>query len=168
MRTQSTMKRQFFRLATIVAAWAVLAFHGVQSEQLKGDAKNVDAKETVASASEKTSTSVVLTIDFSDGMQKRFPQLPWKNGMTVFDALQWADKHPRGIEMKSRGKGATTLVLQIDDLKNGAAGKLADGSVGRSKKNWIYWVNGELADRSCGVLKLKAGDRILWKFDEYQ
>ena len=163
------MKRQFLRLTTIVVACVVLGqFHGVNSEQLKADAQSVDANEASATTGSAKTTSVVLTIDYGDGMQKRFPQIPWKDGTTVFDALQWADKHPRGIALKSRGKGATRLVQQIDDLKNGGFGKKVDGSVDKRKKNWIYRVNGELADRGCGVFKLKAGDRILWKFDEYQ
>jgi hypothetical protein len=29
-------------------------------------------------------------------------------------------------------------------------------------------VNGEPGDRSMGILELKAGDTVLWKFDKYQ
>lgn len=169
MRTQSTMKRQFSRLAAAASICIVVGmFHNVQSEQIKADPKNVDARKTDSETNAKQTASVVLTIDYGDGMQKRFPQLPWKDGMTAFEALRWSAKHPRGISLKSRGKGATTLVLQIDDLKNGEPGNQADGSSGKSKKNWIFRVNDQIADRSCGVFKLKAGDRILWKFDEYQ
>jgi hypothetical protein len=107
----------------------------------------------------KRLSQVELTIDYGDGMQKRFPVLKWREGLTVFNTMQEADKHPRGISMKSRGRGATRMVTQIDDLKNGGGGK---------KKNWIFRVNGELADRSCGVFKLKPGDRVLWKFEQYQ
>lgn len=103
-------------------------------------------------------TTVVLTIDYGDGAQKRFPTIPWKKGFTVLDALEWAKKHPRGIELQRRGKEATTLVLAIDDLENSGA----------SKKNWIFRVNGKLGDRSCGVFPVRPADRILWRFERYQ
>ena len=38
--------------------------------------------------------------------------------MTVLDALLLARQHARGIRLKYRGKAATALVTQIDDLVN--------------------------------------------------
>jgi hypothetical protein len=101
---------------------------------------------------------VILTIDYGDGAQKRFPTIPWKKEMTVLTTLEWAAKHPRGIAFQLRGKGATTLISKIDDLKNSGA----------DEKNWIFRVNDELGDRSCGVFPVKVGDRILWRFERYQ
>ena len=140
------MKRQIF--AAIVLSLALCSLQTVKSE--------TDAKKKAAPPKQKP--IVVLTIDYGDGMQKRFPTIPWKEKMTVVDALQWADRHSRGIEFTSRGKGATLLVSKIDDLKNGS----------EDKKNWVFRVNGKLADRSCGIFPVKRGDRILWKFEEYK
>ena len=101
--------------------------------------------------------AVRLVIDYGDGVQKHFTQLPWKKGITAFDALQQAAAHRRGIEFRHRGAGATAFVTQIDDLKN----------EGR-KRNWVFRVNNKLAERSCGIETLKPGDTILWKFGEYR
>lgn len=119
---------------------------------------NSMADEKKSPTEPKQKPIVMVTIDYGDGMQKRFPTIPWNQKMTVVDAMEWAGKHPRGIKFSSRGKGATTLIHQIDDLKNG----------GGQKKNWIFRVNGKMADRSCGVFLLKEGDRVLWRFEEYK
>lgn len=97
--------------------------------------------------------AVQLTIEYGDGVQKIFSALEWKEKQTVFDVLQLAEKHPRGIKLKHRGSGATTLVTAIDDAANQASGD-----------NWLYEVNGKRADRSCAVYELQAGDKVLWKF----
>src|SRR5262245_19629005 len=91
--------------------------------------------------------SVQLTIDYGDGVQKTFSTLEWKETQTVLDALQLAEKHPRGIKLKHRGAGATVLVTAIDDVANKAGGN-----------SWLYEVNGKLADRSCGVFEVQPGD----------
>lgn len=109
--------------------------------------------------STKSPSTVSLTVDYGDGAQKCFPEIPWRKGVTVLDTLKWADKHPRGIEFRLRGRGELTLVTQIDDLKN---------SGGAASKNWIFRVNDKLGDRSCGIFLLKPEDRILWKFEQYQ
>jgi hypothetical protein len=103
------------------------------------------------------SRTVRLIIDYGDGVQKHFTQLRWQNGMTVLDALEAAQKHPRGIEVKYRGKGATAFLTQIDDLENQGRGR-----------NWVYRVNGKLADRSFARFTLKSGDTVLWKFGQYR
>ena len=120
---------------------------------------NVNSETEIKPKPSKQPTAVVvLTIDYGDGAQKRYPTIPWVKNMTVLSALNWASKHPRGIEIQSRGKGATTLVTKIDDLKN----------QGGRGENWVFRVNDKLAERSCGVFPLKQGDRILWKFERYQ
>lgn len=101
--------------------------------------------------------TVKLIIDYRDGVQKHFTALPWKAGMTVLDALQAAGRHPRGIKIGLRGKGATAFVTQIDDVENEGRGQ-----------NWVFRVNGELARKSCGALEVKAADTILWTFGEYR
>lgn len=101
--------------------------------------------------------TVKLAIDYGDGVQKQFTALPWTKDMTVFAALEAAAMHPRGIKFVHQGKGETLLVTAIDDLKNEGRGR-----------NWLYEVNGKLADRGCAVMPLKAGDSVLWRFGKYQ
>lgn len=100
---------------------------------------------------------VTLTVDYGDGFQKRFVRIPWKKEMTVGDATNVANEHPRGIEIEVRGRDKTALLLRIDDLRNaGAAGK-----------NWVYRVNDQLGDRSFRLFSLEPGDAVLWRFEEY-
>jgi hypothetical protein len=109
-------------------------------------------------AEEKQPPTVKLTIDYGDGCQKCFTSLPHKSAMTVLDALRLAEKHPRGIEFRFRGKGSTALLTRIDDLEN----------QGGQRRNWIFRVNNKLGDRSFAAVQLKAGDTVLWKFEKYR
>lgn len=114
---------------------------------------------TPAAEPSKVPASVRLTIDYSDGFQKVYTRLPWAEGMTVMDALEAAKGHPRGISFDASGAGATAFVKKIDDVANqGATGE---------KKNWLYSVNAQFADKSAGVWALKAGDEIVWHFGPY-
>ena len=108
-------------------------------------------------AEEKPAATVQVTIDYGDGVQKVFKKIEWKAGLTAFDALTAAEKHPRGIKVMHQGKGETTLVTAIDDRKNEGRGN-----------NWTYEVGGKLGDRSAAVFELQAGDIVLWKFGPYQ
>jgi hypothetical protein len=108
-------------------------------------------------ASAEDAKHVTVIVDYNDGVQRHFTAISWKDGLTALDAMQAAAKHPRGIKFEFKGKGQTALLTKIDDLENEGKGK-----------NWLYRVNGKLADRSFGVFKLKAGDTVLWKFDKYR
>lgn len=111
------------------------------------------AKDSLAQGPAMAEKTVRLTVDYGDGAQKALTELPWKEGTTVFDALQSAAKHPRGIKFEHRGSGATTLITSIDGLKNEGRGR-----------NWLYEVNGKLGETSCAVAELASGDAVLWRF----
>ncbi len=97
-----------------------------------------------------------LVIDYGGGVRKQFV-LPWKQDMTVFDAMNVAQENPHGIKLVYEGATPDRYLLtQIDDVKN-------EGS-GTGKRNWLYWVNAIPADKSFGVYKLKAADKVVWKF----
>jgi len=103
--------------------------------------------------------TVGLVIDYGDGGQKRFAAIPWREGMTVLDVLEAAQHHPHGITFAVRGRGEAALLTKLDDLANeeGAAGA----------RNWLFYVNDRLADKSLGAATVKSGDTILWKFERY-
>jgi len=105
-------------------------------------------------AAAQDAPSVRLTIDYGDGVQKTFSALEWTEKMTVLDALQAAEKHPRGIKVKHTGAGETVFVTAIDDVAN----------EGRGGRNWRYTVSDHPARTSAGIAELKAGDTILWRF----
>jgi Domain of unknown function (DUF4430) len=105
-------------------------------------------------AAQDAPPSVRLTIDYGDGVQKTFVALEWTEKMTVFDALEAAQKHPRGIKVKHTGAAETIFITAIDDLTN----------EGRGGRNWRYTVSDQPARTSAGVAELKAGAAIVWRF----
>jgi len=103
---------------------------------------------------QEAAASVRLTIDYGDGAQKSFTALRWKEKMTVFDALQAAEKHSRGIKVAFTGRGESVFITSIDDVVN----------EGASGPNWRYSVNDQPAQSSAGIMEVKAGDSIMWRF----
>lgn len=110
-----------------------------------------------ADESKITEATVTLIIDYSDGVEKRFTRILWKQDMTIFDVMRAAQAHPRGLRYKSKGSGATTFLQAIDGLENEGQGM-----------NWIFRVNGKLGDRSFAVTPVQQADTVLWKFGAYQ
>jgi hypothetical protein len=111
----------------------------------------------ILTADDPPRPQVQMIVDYGDGVQKHFTALAWRDGMTVLDALELAQQHARGIRFAYRGQDATAFLTRIDDLENEGRGS-----------NWVYRVNGEMADRSFAIFPLKAGDAILWKFGDYR
>ena len=58
---------------------------------------------TGALAAEPKAATVRLVVDYGDGAQVHFTALPWREGMTVLDALGAAQAHPHGITFSQRG-----------------------------------------------------------------
>lgn len=104
--------------------------------------------------------TVALTIDFGDGVEKRFLRLPWREKLTVLDILRAAAAHPHGIRYEARGSGESAFVTSIDGTANQQGEEEA--------KNWIYRVNGDLATKSADSYPVQAGDVIVWKFEQYE
>ena len=109
-----------------------------------------------AVAAQKAAT-VQLVVDYGDGAELRFKALPWKEGMTVLDALNAAQAHRHGITFVTRGKGSSTLVTKIGDLANEGDGK-----------NWLYSVNEKRGEVSAALQKVEPSDAILWRFEVYE
>jgi hypothetical protein len=107
----------------------------------------------VASGEEPATESIQLIVDFGDGAEKHFPKIAWRDGMTVLDVLLAAKRHPRGIQFEYRGKDATAFLTSIDGLANEGRGR-----------NWLFRVNGKLAEQSFATTPLRAGDAVLWRF----
>lgn len=99
---------------------------------------------------------VELTIDYGDGVEKRFQGLTFEPGLTVLGVMEKASKHPRGIKFEYRGQGETAFLKSIDGLANEGRGR-----------NWIFRVNDRLGESSFAVHSLKAGDKVSWRFGKY-
>lgn len=141
----SLLGRALARRAVLLAFLALCGSLLLAPTLQAGDGENAEGGAKVS-----------LVIDYGDGVQKRIT-LPWKKSMTVFNALEAAAKHPRGIDFKSRGKGETLFVTAIDDCENEGSGR-----------NWTYRINDKSATESCGIAELSAGDVVLWKFASYR
>ncbi len=100
--------------------------------------------------------SVKLVVDYGDGVEKHFPAIPWKEGMTVLDVMSAATGRAHGIAFEHTGSGDTAILTRIDDLSNEGGGK--------EKKNWLYWVNDKFAERSFGAYELAPSDVVVWRF----
>ena len=135
----------------------LLALVGCQRDTSSSDAPALGEK--AAKLAGEGEPAVELVIDYGDGAEKRFAQIPWQEGMTVLGALRFAADHPRGIEFEKSGSGESTLLTKIDELANQAS---------ENGKNWLYRVNGKLANKSCDAYVLSPGDVILWRYEEYE
>ena len=111
-------------------------------------------------AADPNAKPISMTIDYGDGVEKRFVELAYKPDMTVLDALNAAQEHRHGITVVLNGSGQNALVSQIDDLKNEGGGP--------KSRNWMFHVNSKQADKGVGVFVLRPGDAILWKFAVYE
>lgn len=101
---------------------------------------------------------VTLIVEYADGIEKRWTKLDWKPGMTVAQALSVADNMPApmGLNAVTRGEGERYFVEQIDGLENQGGGK--------ADPNWLFFVNGQMAKKSAGVIAVAAGDTITWRY----
>jgi len=121
---------------------------------LLATAWNLDGGEQAGNRQKESTTKVVrMVVDYGDGVQKHFTQIPYRSGMTVLDAMQYAQRHKRGIQATTRGSGPTAFLKAIDGLANEGNGR-----------NWTYRVDGKLPDHSFAIHRLSAGATILWKF----
>jgi hypothetical protein len=118
----------------------------------------------IVGARSQAPQTIRLTVDYNDGVRKEFV-LPWKAGMTVFDAMTAAEANPHGLKFDCdrkfpcSGPAANRVLAYIDDLKNQGGGG--------SAKNWVFFVDDAFADQGFGVCKIADKDRILWKFDTF-
>jgi hypothetical protein len=104
--------------------------------------------------------TVRLVIDYGDGTQKIFTDLPWSKGVTAFDIMNAAQNHPHKITFSYSGSGTTAFLTDIDGQGNEGGGA--------GKKNWLFWVNTSFADRSFGVYELMPMDVVTWRFAIYE
>ena len=100
--------------------------------------------------------AIRLIVDYGDGVEKHFTAIAWKKDMTVLDAMSQAKASPHGITFQHSGSGSTAFLTRIDDLQNQGGGS--------GKRNWLFWVNTKLGDKSFGEYKLEPSDVVMWKF----
>lgn len=112
-----------------------------------------------APAKDSSNSPATVTVELLSGAGtgSREFTVDWADGMTALDAtIALRDQH--AIELKFRGDGATAFVSAIAGIENQGAGG----------DNWVYLINGKLGTASCDVADLHAGDRLTWRFGDYQ
>ena len=117
-----------------------------------------EAKEQAAAWTEPATAgeTVALEIDFGNGARREYAALPYRDGMTVGDALRLARDFGPGLAFTHQGDGELSFLTSLDGVANQGVG-------GRF---WLYQVDGERADISYEVQPLTAGQRVLWQFKE--
>jgi hypothetical protein len=110
-------------------------------------------------ADAKATNAVRLVVEYGDGVETHYTAIPWRDGMTVLDALVAAKAHKRSLNFAQRGTGSGALIIKIGDTANEGGG--ADS------RNWLFYVNGKAVQVGAGVQELKPGDAVLWKFKVY-
>ena len=103
--------------------------------------------------------TVQLIVDFGDGVEVHYTHLPWKARMTVLDALEAATKKRHGIRFDKVGTGVNTKITSVDDVANEGGG--------RTRKNWMFYVDGKKSDVGSGAAELRGGDVVLWRFETF-
>jgi len=74
--------------------------------------------------------TVALTIDYSNGSQKSFTTIPWKDELTILEAIEAAGAIPPG------------LAVEYGSSRNGSViGLSLDGVRPESDGDWAVWVN---------------------------
>ena len=111
--------------------------------------------------------TVALTIDYSNGAQKHFSSIPWKEGLTVLEAIQAIEGIPPKASITfGSDRSGHVLGLVIDEVppKDGPASE------------WVIWVNNKSFQSRLGTETsfgfhpderesnlLNAGDHVLVK-----
>lgn len=136
------------------ASWLLMGVRDDRdASRATGTAEETSAAWTPPAAAGET---VALEIDFGNGARREFAALPYRDGMTVGDALRLARDFGPGLAFTRQGEGELSFLTSFDGVAN-------QGPGGRF---WLYQVDGERADVSYEVQPLAAGQRVLWQFTE--
>jgi hypothetical protein len=100
---------------------------------------------------------IVLKITMDDETAE-FEMTAFDGDLSIADIMKKIAETEKEFRYKSRGRGDTFFVTEINGRKN-------EGARGR---NWIFKVNGKLGNKSAGSFKIKAGDKVEWNFQKYQ
>ncbi|QDT70878.1 hypothetical protein I41_00310 [Lacipirellula limnantheis] len=135
-----------------VASWLLVSVRpGANAWQTGADRPHVEWTPRTAAGE-----TVALEIDFGNGARREYAALPYRDGMTVGDALRLARDFGPGLAFASQGEGKMSFLTSLDGVAN-------QGPGGRC---WLYEIDGKPGDVSYEVQPLVAGQRVLWRFAE--
>ena len=115
-----------------------------------------ETKEESSDIAEKASPSVTIIIIGPEdvGTILDTTEVELKDGDTVFDILKQVVKD-NSIQMEYKGRKSSVYVQGIHNIYEFDKGP---------ESGWVYRVNGEISQVSCGTHKLNDGDKIEWLY----
>ena len=115
-----------------------------------------ETKEESSDITEKASPSVTIIIVGPEdvGTILDTTEVELKDGDTVFDILKQVVKD-NSIQMEYKGRKSSVYVQGIHNIYEFDRGP---------ESGWVYRVNGEISQVSCGAHKLNDGDKIEWLY----
>ncbi len=130
-----------------------------ESDAVTGDAQgspaNAGAGSGATSPQDRVADVVRVRVVKNAGSEAMEGEVEWTPGMTVFDVL---DGFSPSLAVSSTGQGESLFVKSIAGQEN----------LGSAGDNWVFRVNGQLGDRSCGIIAVSPGDEVVWSFGKYQ
>lgn len=115
-----------------------------------------ETKEKSSNIAEKTSPFVTIIIVGPEdvGTILDTTEVELKDGDTVFDILKQVVKD-NSIQMEYKGRKSSIYIQGIHNIYEFDKGP---------ESGWVYRVNGEISQVSCGTHKLNDGDKIEWLY----
>ncbi|TET53455.1 MAG: DUF4430 domain-containing protein, partial [Actinobacteria bacterium] len=113
--------------------------------------KKKSSKNIVKDKSDKCSVSLLVNKGAS---AKTYPT-KLACSSTVFDLLKTASAQ-YGFSLKYKNYSFGVFITEIDGLKEDKA----------SSMYWLYYINGNLANKGASEKKINEGDKILWKYEK--
>jgi hypothetical protein len=88
-------------------------------------------------------STVSLTIDYSNGAQKHFSNIPWESGLTLLGAIEASAAVPPGAAISfSSDRSGHAIGLVIDEVPRGDTAAASE---------WVIWVNAKPFKRRLGT-----------------
>lgn len=144
--------RRMGRFVVLVLIAAAVST-GCDSTPVASPKAPIEPRASNGVASQDAAVHVLLLIDFGDRKPLLEKSLELTGAPTVLDALQTGC----GGDLEVTGSGETAFVRGILGVANEGAGG----------DNWTYRVNGELGNRSAGIMPLSDNDRVEWTLGDY-
>lgn len=143
------MKRNYLILTFLVVIFSVSVLAG--SLRKVGVEREEQAKE-VLSVQNEAEKEIKLTIDF--GESKVEEVVPYEAGQTILNTLERVTKE-KGIKLEIKQYDFGAMVNSINKVE------------GNSKKAWMFYINGKLADKGADATILSPGDLVEWKYQSF-
>ncbi|GIX42458.1 MAG: hypothetical protein KatS3mg129_2191 [Leptospiraceae bacterium] len=83
----------------------------------------------------------------------------YKNPKTLFDIMMDL-KNQNQLDFQYQGKDKMIFITKINGINNEGSGK--------NKKNWLYFVNNQLADKGISQIVIDKNTQILWCFTTWE